>query len=113
MVPLIILAVPIGDVVRLIVTRLIKGSGVATGNRDHLHYRLIELGHGPRRTVFILCALTAIFSAFVLEPLFFPGWSARAFLLTLLVGVVGFAVLHPDLRKQRRANRMAELNHSK
>jgi UDP-GlcNAc:undecaprenyl-phosphate/decaprenyl-phosphate GlcNAc-1-phosphate transferase len=113
LIPLIILAVPIGDVVRLIVTRSIKGSGVATGNRDHLHYRLLELGHGPRRTVFILCALTAIFSAFVLEPLFFPGWSARAFLLTLLVGVVGFAVLHPDLRKQRRANRTAELNHSK
>jgi UDP-GlcNAc:undecaprenyl-phosphate/decaprenyl-phosphate GlcNAc-1-phosphate transferase len=101
-IPLVILIIPIGDILRLVLTRAIGRSGVASASRDHLHYRLVELGHGPRRTVFILCALTAIFSAYALAPLFFDGWGARLFLISLFLLVVLFTVLHPDLRHRRR-----------
>jgi UDP-GlcNAc:undecaprenyl-phosphate/decaprenyl-phosphate GlcNAc-1-phosphate transferase len=101
-IPIIILAVPIGDVLRLVITRTIRRSGVATPGRDHLHYRLVQLGHGPRRTVIILCSLTAIFSGFALAPLFIRS---RLVLLPLVIAlflVVWFAAFHPQLREERR-----------
>ena len=107
-IPVIILAVPIGDTLRLIVTRTIKRSGVATANRDHLHYRLVELGHGPRRTVIILCSLTAVFSGFALAPLFFTSRIALIPLIIALVVIVWFAGFHPQLRAERRGDHARE-----
>ena len=104
-IPIIILAVPIGDTLRLVITRTIKRTGVATADRDHLHYRLVELGHGPRRTVIILCALTAIFSSFALAPLFFRSRLVLVPLVVALLGVIWFAGFHPQLREERREER--------
>ena len=106
-IPIIILAVPIGDTLRLVITRTIKRTGVATADRDHLHYRLVELGHGPRRTVIILCALTAIFSSFALAPLFFRSRLVLVPLVVALLGVIWFAGFHPQLREERREERQS------
>jgi UDP-GlcNAc:undecaprenyl-phosphate GlcNAc-1-phosphate transferase len=43
---------------------------VATADKEHLHHRLMDLGHGHRRTVVILWAWTAVLSGFVLVPAF-------------------------------------------
>jgi UDP-GlcNAc:undecaprenyl-phosphate/decaprenyl-phosphate GlcNAc-1-phosphate transferase len=107
-IPIIILAVPIGDTLRLIVTRTIRRTGVATADRDHLHYRLVELGHGPRRTVVILCSLTAIFSGFALAPLFFRSRLALIPLVVSLLLVVWYAGFHPQLRAERRARDLSQ-----
>ena len=104
-IPIIILAVPIGDTIRLVITRTIRRTGVATADRDHLHYRLVELGHGPRRTVIILCSLTAVFSGFVLAPLFFRSRLVLVPLVAALFGVIWFAGFHPQIRAERREER--------
>ena len=39
-----------------------RGSGVSTPDKDHLHHRLMRLGHGPRRAVVILWLWTALLS---------------------------------------------------
>ena len=39
-------------------------------DKEHIHHRLLRLGHGHRRSVLILWAWTALLSAFVLFPLF-------------------------------------------
>ncbi len=104
-IPLVILAIPIGDIARLMFTRAIGRSGVASANVDHLHYRLVQLGHGPRRTVVILCSITAILSGYALAPLFFRGWGVRLVLISLFGFVVLFTIFHPDLRKARRLER--------
>ncbi len=106
-IPIIILAVPIGDTLRLIVSRTIRRTGVATADRDHLHYRLVELGHGPRRTVFILCSLTAIFSGFALAPLYVRSRLVLIPLAMALMALVWFAGFHPQLRRERQAIREA------
>ena len=41
---------------------------MTTADKDHLHHRLMRLGHGQRRSVVILWAWTALLSAFVLYP---------------------------------------------
>lgn len=104
-IPLLILVVPIADTARLLVQRTVRRSGFSTADREHIHYRLVELGHGPRRTVLILWSLTTIASGFVLAPMFFAGrWPLVPLFLSLLA-TVAFALLHPDLRRERRARR--------
>ena len=104
-IPILILAVPIGDVVRLFITRTIRRTGWANAGRDHLHYRLIELGHGPRRAVVLIWMFTAILSAFALAPLFFKSAWVFAPLSVGLVGVSLTAFFHPDLIRRRREAR--------
>ena len=105
-IPIIILAVPIGDTLRLIVSRTIRQTGISTADRDHLHYRLVQLGHGPRRTVIILCSLTAVFSGFALAPLFFTSRIALIPLVVSLIMIVWFAAFHPQLRAERRKSQL-------
>lgn len=69
-IPLIILGVPIFDVAFAIVRRVSKRQGFAEADKGHLHHRLINLGHGPRRAVAILWLWTALLSALVLYPVF-------------------------------------------
>jgi len=104
-IPLIILGVPIFDVLFAIVRRVSRGTGLATADKGHLHHRLINLGHGPRRAVVILWAWTLLLSGFVLYPVFNP--SANSIVTFGLFGIVLFlyTVLHPDLRIRRERMR--------
>jgi len=105
-IPFVILAVPMFDTVLAIIRRTWRRSGVAIADRQHLHHRLLEMGHGPRRAVVILWSFTAIFSGLALAPSFI---SARWPLIPLSIAfVVTLAVtlLHPDLRRARRARRV-------
>ena len=104
-IPILILAVPIGDTVRLLITRTIRRTGFATADRDHLHYRLIELGHGPRRAVVLIWLFTVFLSAFALAPLFFKSAWVFAPLSGGLLVVSLTAFFHPDLIRQRREAR--------
>ncbi len=69
-IPLFILGVPLLDTVFAVIRRARRRSGVATADKEHLHHRLMDLGHGHRRTVVILWAWTAVLSGFVLVPVF-------------------------------------------
>lgn len=71
-IPFFILGVPILDTVLAIVRRTARRTGVAVRDLEHLHHRLMRLGHGHRRAVLILWAWTAVLSAFVLYPTFDP-----------------------------------------
>jgi UDP-GlcNAc:undecaprenyl-phosphate GlcNAc-1-phosphate transferase len=104
-IPLIILGVPIFDVLFAIVRRVSRGTGLATADKGHLHHRLINLGHGPRRAVVILWAWTLLLSGFVLYPVFNP--SANSIVTFGLFAIVLFlyTVLHPDLRIRRERMR--------
>jgi UDP-GlcNAc:undecaprenyl-phosphate GlcNAc-1-phosphate transferase len=72
-IPLVVLGVPILDTAFSIVRRASKGRGVAVADKDHLHHRLMRLGHGQRRSVLILWAWTALLSAIVLYPTYNEG----------------------------------------
>jgi UDP-GlcNAc:undecaprenyl-phosphate GlcNAc-1-phosphate transferase len=98
-IPLIILGVPVFDVLFAIIRRVSKRQGFATADKGHLHHRLINLGHGPRRAVAILWLWTALLSALVLYPVF--NKSATNFAPFGLVALVLFlyTVLHPDLER--------------
>lgn len=71
LIPVFILGVPLLDAVWAFIRRTASGQGFQTPDKNHIHHRLMRLGHGHRRTVFILWLWTAILCGFVLFPLFY------------------------------------------
>jgi UDP-GlcNAc:undecaprenyl-phosphate GlcNAc-1-phosphate transferase len=65
-IPLVILGVPVADVVVSIARRLASGKSVTAADKDHIHHRLMRLGHGQRRSVGILWGFTVLLSVLVL-----------------------------------------------
>jgi UDP-GlcNAc:undecaprenyl-phosphate GlcNAc-1-phosphate transferase len=53
--PIVFLALPLGNFVLVTIDRLRKGQPITVGERDqHIHYRLLELGHTHRRAVLVM-----------------------------------------------------------
>lgn len=107
-IPLFILGVPIVDTLFAIVRRTANRQGAATADKDHLHHRLMRLGHGQRRSVLILWAWTALLSALVLFPTYASQGEGGGKLNVLVpIGIAAlvlalYTVLHPGLRSARR-----------
>ncbi len=70
LIPVFILGVPLADAAWAFVRRTASGQGFHTPDKNHIHHRLMRLGHGHRRTVVLLWAWTALLCGFVLLPLF-------------------------------------------
>jgi UDP-GlcNAc:undecaprenyl-phosphate/decaprenyl-phosphate GlcNAc-1-phosphate transferase len=102
-IPLIILGVPILDTVWAVLRRARGRQGLATADKRHLHHRLLELGHGQRRSVMILWAWTALLSAFVLYPVYTGSGRSSVPIAAGMLALLLFTVLHPRLRRQRDA----------
>jgi UDP-GlcNAc:undecaprenyl-phosphate GlcNAc-1-phosphate transferase len=100
-IPLVILGVPILDTVFAIVRRATKRSGVATADKEHLHHRLLNLGHGHRRAVVILWAWTALLSGAVLIPALTNRGDALVPLALGALALLLFTVFHPGIRRRR------------
>jgi UDP-GlcNAc:undecaprenyl-phosphate GlcNAc-1-phosphate transferase len=75
---------------------------LATADKGHLHHRLVDLGHGQRRSVLILWLWTAILSGFVLYPIFTDARTALIPFGTAAIALSLFTVLHPEVRRHRR-----------
>lgn len=101
LIPVVILGVPIIDMAFAIIRRARTRTGISTADKGHLHHRLMRLGHGHRRSVFILWAWTALLSGFVLYPIYsgygdgLVPFGIAAILLLL------YMFLHPGLRTKR------------
>jgi len=100
-IPLVILGVPILDTVFAIVRRATRRSGVATADKEHLHHRLLKLGHGHRRAVMILWGWTALLSVAVLVPALTNRGAVLVPVAIVGLALVLFTVLHPDVRAAR------------
>lgn len=102
-IPLFILGVPIFDMLFAILRRATRRQGLATADKGHLHHRLMDLGHGQRRSVLILWLWTALLSGFVLYPVYSGTGTAIAPFAIVALGLALYTVLHPQLRRARDA----------
>jgi UDP-GlcNAc:undecaprenyl-phosphate GlcNAc-1-phosphate transferase len=107
-IPFFILGVPIFDMAFAIVRRASRRTGVATADKDHLHHRLMRLGHGQRRSVVILWAWTAILSGFVLYPAYTDRGNAVVPFGVAALVIALYTMLHPQARRAR-ANGVEQL----
>ncbi len=102
LIPLVILGVPIIDVLFAIIRRIVTpGLPVTTADKDHLHHRLLRLGHGHRRVVFILWAWTALLSGFVLWPTYSGRGDGIVPMGIAGVCLILFTLLHPRLQTNK------------
>ena len=95
--PLAVIAVPLVDLSLAVVRRTRAGRSPFAPDKQHLHHRLLELGHTQRRAVMLMYAWAALV-AFTAVSLAFVPPSVSA--LVLATGVVGLvvAVRWPRLR---------------
>lgn len=102
-IPLLILGVPILDMAFAIVRRVSGRKSFAIADKGHLHHRLMNLGHGHRRSVVILWTWTALLSAFVLYPTLTGRNPTYLPFGIVALAIVLFTVLHPSVRARRRS----------
>ena len=101
-IPLFILGVPLFDMTFAIVRRIAtRGLKVTDADKEHVHHRIMKLGHGHRRAVFILWGWTALLSSFVLWPTYTGEGDAIVPTGIAAVCLLLFTVLHPRLRTGR------------
>jgi UDP-GlcNAc:undecaprenyl-phosphate/decaprenyl-phosphate GlcNAc-1-phosphate transferase len=98
-IPILILGVPLVDMAFAFVRRTARGRGFDTPDKEHIHHRLLRLGHGPRRSVIILWAWTAVLSSFLLVPLFVHQVNAFIPIGAAALGVGLYTFFHPGLRR--------------
>lgn len=98
LIPFFILGVPIVDMAFAFVRRTARGTGFHKPDKDHIHHRLLRLGHGHRRSVVILWAWAAILSGFILFPLFLHAVNPFIPLGVALLAVALFTWFHPEVR---------------
>ena len=101
-IPLLILGVPIFDLAFSIVRRVSSRRSFATADKGHLHHRLMNLGHGHRRSVVILWTWTLLLSAFVLYPTLTGRNPTYLPFGIIALAIVLYTVLHPSVRARRR-----------
>ena len=98
LIPVFILGVPLTDAMLAFVRRTASGQGFHTADKDHIHHRLMRLGHGQRRTVAILWLWTALLCAFVLFPLFLPKVNDFIPFGVAFMAIALYTWFHPGLR---------------
>jgi UDP-GlcNAc:undecaprenyl-phosphate GlcNAc-1-phosphate transferase len=94
--PLVILGVPILDTAWSLLRRARSRSGLTIADKNHLHHRLIRLGHGQRRAVVILWSWTALLSLAVLVPVYTGDIRSVIPIAVVAVGLLAFSLFAPE-----------------
>lgn len=62
-VPVIVIAIPVFDTAFAIVRRAINKQGIATADKKHIHYQLMNMGYSHRASVLIIYGFSIFFGA--------------------------------------------------
>jgi UDP-GlcNAc:undecaprenyl-phosphate GlcNAc-1-phosphate transferase len=100
--PLFVLFVPLADVVFAIVRRVRRGTGLAHADKEHIHHRLLDIGHSHRGAVLLIYLWSALIAGCALAVAFFEGWRAVS-VVALASLIVGIGVPVAALRARPRA----------
>jgi UDP-GlcNAc:undecaprenyl-phosphate/decaprenyl-phosphate GlcNAc-1-phosphate transferase len=98
-IPFFILGIPMLDTAFAIIRRAGRRGSPATPDKDHLHHRLMRLGHGQRRAVLILWSWTALLSGVILYPTFTNRGNAMIPFGVAALGVALYTVFSPYGRR--------------
>ncbi len=103
-IPFLILGVPILDTALALLRRAVRGQSFAVADKDHLHHRLMRLGHGHARSVVILWGWTMVLSGVVLAPTFAGEGNALVLPVIAALGLGLYVVFHPGVRQVRNGD---------
>jgi UDP-GlcNAc:undecaprenyl-phosphate/decaprenyl-phosphate GlcNAc-1-phosphate transferase len=106
LVPLFVLAVPFLDVALAIARRVRRRRPVTHPDKEHIHHRLMDLGHSHRQAVLLLYLWSALISGCALAVGLIDGRLAVSAIVLGALAVIGLTLL-PGLRERRRRNAAA------
>jgi UDP-GlcNAc:undecaprenyl-phosphate/decaprenyl-phosphate GlcNAc-1-phosphate transferase len=100
-IPFFVMGVPILDTAFSIIRRSRRRGSPVAADKNHLHHRLLLLGHGQRRSVAILWAWTALLSGFVLWPTVSDTGQGNAIVpfAVMGLGIFLYTLFHPGVRR--------------
>ncbi len=93
--PAAVIAVPLVDVLLAVVRRARAGRSPFAPDKQHLHHRLLELGHSQRRAVFLMWGWSATVAFSAVSLAFAPWW------VTLILFVSGLTLVLVALLRGR------------
>src|SRR6266704_2607604 len=100
-IPILVLALPFIDTLFAVGRRMRAGKGIMTADKNHLHHRLLEMGHSHRKAVLILYAWSALLAGSAVALSFIGATRVLPYFLTVVVaGVIG--LLAPRWRAGRQ-----------
>ena len=117
MVPLLVLAVPFLDVALAIARRTWRGQGLGHADKEHIHHRLMEIGHSHRAAVLLMYLWSALISGSALAVGLIDGRLAVGaiilgaivlFLVTALPRLVGLRAAAESLPPPTSADPAAD-----
>ncbi len=103
-IPLVILGIPLLDTAYAFFRRVAGRRSFSAADKEHLHHRLLHMGHGHRRSVLILYAWTALLSLIVLVPAYTGTGNFMVFGLVLAVALGIFTVFVPGKTTEDQAD---------
>jgi UDP-GlcNAc:undecaprenyl-phosphate/decaprenyl-phosphate GlcNAc-1-phosphate transferase len=83
-IPVVSFALPILDTILAVMRRLLRGEAIFNADRGHIHHRLRDLGHSPRRVALLLYAASALFA--LISLLLIQPSGASAAIAFIVVG---------------------------
>ena len=92
--PLSILAIPLLDLILAILRRSRRGRSPFQPDKEHIHHRLLKLGHGQERAVLIMTAFTGLIAFSAVSLAFIPVWITAMVFAVATIALLGW-VLNP------------------
>jgi UDP-GlcNAc:undecaprenyl-phosphate GlcNAc-1-phosphate transferase len=101
--PVLVLVVPLADMLLAVVRRTRAGRSPFAPDKQHLHHRLLEIGHSHRRAVVLMYLWSALIAAGTFSLAIISGIGPPIVIgIVLVLALV--ATLRPRLHGRRRAN---------
>ena len=102
--PLLVLAIPLLDVVLAILRRGRRGVAIGHADKEHIHHRLMDIGHSHRQAVLLMYLWSALISGSALAVGLIDGRLAAGSVVLAAVLVFAATVLPRLLERRRRAS---------
>ena len=95
-VPLLILAIPIFDVILAIIRRLLKGEKIMKADKEHFHHQFLKMKFSQRKTILIIYAINITFAAVSIFYVLGDNQIAIVMYIALMIMLL-FFVLKTDI----------------
>lgn len=107
-IPFLILGVPMLDLIFAVIRRTARRASVSSPDKDHLHHRLMQMGHGHLRSVLIMWSWTAVLAGIALVPTFFNQSRAELPFIVAALAITLYTLFRPGLRGRHARKRTNE-----
>ena len=105
LIPAIVMAVPLADVVLAIFRRVHRGRPVLAPDKDHLHHQLRSIGHTHRRAVLIMYYWSILLAGSGLAVSFINGRAIVGSIVGAALVLIAATFLPRRVREHRRSKR--------